>query len=84
MDSGGSDEESVGDLNKLGPRVMINKCEFIPHPSYSDYSDSDDDEPVSTPLPAKRKRSANVNKSHIQWSNEAVKLLLSEYVQQEL
>ena len=31
VDSDRSDEESAGDLNILGPRLMRTKCKFIPH-----------------------------------------------------
>ena len=43
VDSDFSDEESAGNLNKLGPRLMQTQCEYISHAS-TDASDNRDED----------------------------------------
>ena len=54
-DSDNSDEESAGDLNKLGPVLMKTTCDFVPHGSYAVSSDTEDEE-TEQPLAKKNKK----------------------------
>lgn len=65
-DSDNSDEESAGDLNKLGPVLMKTTCDFVPHGSYAVSSDTEDEE-TEQPLAKKNKKN---EKKVIQWTSE--------------
>lgn len=67
MDSDASDEETAGDINKVGPRLMRTRCDFIPHAP----SDDPEDEPVSEPPPKNRGKRQARRKTTIQWCSSA-------------
>ena len=77
VDSDFSDEESAGNLNKLGRRLMQTQCEYILH-AYTDASD-DEDEDANTYVEAqppsnKRNRDGKKNIAQkVRWQEAALK-----------
>ena len=48
-DSDTSDEESAGNMNNLGPKLLITKCDFIPYFPSDESDDNDESEYIPPP-----------------------------------